>query len=81
MLFNIFRYCDTAFDIYPVEYTETIEAPDAETAILRFAEKKFGVQNAFKPNRWSHLDGTDLIGHKYYGFFKAVPYDCKFPQK
>lgn len=81
MLFNIFRYCDTAFDIYPVEYFETVEALDAKRAIVHFAVNEFGEQNAFKPNRWSHLDGTDLIGHKYYGFFKAVPYDCKFPQK
>lgn len=81
MLFNIFWYGDSGRDIYPLEYVETVDAPDVETAVLQFAGEEFGVQNAFTPNRWAHIPGTDLIGHRYYCFFKAVPYDCKFPQK
>lgn len=74
MLFNIFWFEDLRGD--DVQYVETIEAPDAEAAILRFAEREFGKQNAFKPERWSHIPGSDIIGHRYNGFYQASICDC-----
>lgn len=79
MYFNISRFDDErGTRVYFEDYIETIEAPDAETAILQFAVHEFGPQNAFKPERWSHISGSDIIGHRYDGFYQAtVSAACK----
>lgn len=79
MYFNILKFDDArGTRVYSEDYIETIEAPNAETAILQFAVHEFGLQNAFKPERWSHIPGSDIIGHRYGGFYQAtVSAACK----
>ena len=79
MYFNISRFDDVrGTRLYFEDYIETVEAPTAEMAILQFAVREFGSQNAFKPNRWSHIPGSDIIGHRYDGFYQAtVSAACK----
>lgn len=73
MYFDILRFDDArGTRLYLEDYIETVEAPNAETAILQFAVREFGAQNAFKPERWSHIPGSDIIGHRYDGFYQAT---------
>ena len=72
MYFDILRFDDVrGMRLHLEDYIETVEAPNAETAILQFAVREFGVQSAFKPERWSHIPGSDIIGHRYNGFYQA----------
>lgn len=79
MYFNISYFFDArGTRVENEDYIETVEAPNAETAILQFAVHEFGPQNAFKPERWSHIPGSDIIGHRYGGFYQAtVSAACK----
>lgn len=73
MLFNIFRVNAEHSISESYDYMESVEAPDAESAIQLFAVKRFGAQSLFKPERWSHTKGRVYIGTRYENFYRAEP--------